>query len=59
MGTYRSKAVINTEAVQTFVPSWLRFDAGASYEVTRKWSAGVNIQNLLNRERYVPSYFGE
>lgn len=56
--TYRSKAVVNTAVPQTYVGSWLRFDAGASYEMTRKWSAGVNIQNLLNRTRYVPNFWG-
>lgn len=57
-GTYRSKAANSTAAVQTYIPSWIRFDAGATYEMTRKWSAGVNIQNLFDRQRYVPNFWG-
>ncbi|MEP7354796.1 MAG: TonB-dependent receptor [Acidobacteriota bacterium] len=55
--TYRSRTVMSNAATQDlqYQGGWVRFDAGASFEVTKKWSVAVNIQNLLNRQRFVVS----
>jgi outer membrane receptor protein involved in Fe transport len=53
--TYRSKTPMTTAAIQTYQGGWVRWDAGVGYEVTRKWSATVNILNLFNRQRFVVS----
>lgn len=56
--TVRSKTPLNTGNPFTYYGGWTRFDAAVGYQFSNKWSATVNIQNALNRERYVTSTWG-
>lgn len=60
---YNGESVDNPASSDLTVPSYTVFDAMARYDITKKWRAQVNVNNLTNKE-YVAScdyycYYGE
>ena len=43
---------LNAATVRTKIPDYLRFDLGASYDVTENVQAGLFVQNLTDKEYY-------